>query len=187
MLGLSRSPAVRLFSKPRRRPVPSRVLNLPGASRRRPAQTLIMTGIISAISGHFSKSLLLGTFLPSLLFVVLGLILVPPLLPANWQPWEQLQSVDTQGVVSVSFVTVVLTGLLYNLNPPIIRFYEGYTWKGSLLGRLRMRHYRRLAGAAPGAGPPPPPPPPHQKHPQGPGGLARPRAWSRASPTPTSP
>lgn len=107
-----------------------------------------MSSIISAISGHFGKSLILGTFLPALLFIVLSVLFLLPLFPYDWQVLQQLEDGETRGVVVVSFVTVVLTGLLYNMNIPIIRFYEGYTWEHSWLGRLRSEHYQRTLKAA---------------------------------------
>lgn len=107
-----------------------------------------MSSILSAISGHFSKSLILGTFLPALLFVVLSLLFLLPLFPYDWQVMQQLEGGETRGVLAVSFVAVVLAGLLYNLNIPVVRFYEGYTWQNSLLGRRRTEHYQRLLRAA---------------------------------------
>lgn len=107
-----------------------------------------MESVVSAISGQFSKSLILGTFLPSLLFVVLGVFLVVPLFPSDLQMLQELAGATTQAVLAVSFVTVVLTGLLYNLNATVIRFYEGYTWRRSLIGRLFTSHYRKLLLAA---------------------------------------
>ena len=112
-----------------------------------------MTSIVSAISGQFSKSLILGTFLPSMLFVVLGVFFVLPLFPYNWDALQQLSGAETQSVLVASLVTVVLTGLLYNLNIPVIRFYEGYTWQNSLIGEWRTRHYLGLHAAARGLRP----------------------------------
>lgn len=107
-----------------------------------------MSSIISAISGHFGKSLIPGTFLPALLFVILSVLFLLPLFPYDWQVLQQLEGGETRGVVVVSFVTVVLTGLLYNMNIPVIRFYEGYPWEDSWLGRRRKEHYRRTLEAA---------------------------------------
>ncbi|MDX6383073.1 MAG: hypothetical protein QOK48_646 [Blastocatellia bacterium] len=102
-----------------------------------------MTGIISAISGQFSKSLILGTFLPAFLFVVLGVVLAVPLFPESWTVFKTLESLDPQWkVVAISFAAVVLTGLLYNLNIPIMQLYEGYPWRHSWWGRRRTKHYQ---------------------------------------------
>ena len=45
-------------------------------------------------------------------------------------------------VLAAIFIIIVLTGLLYNLNIPIIRFFEGYPWQESYLGKWRTRLYR---------------------------------------------
>jgi hypothetical protein len=43
-----------------------------------------MNSLLSALSGQFSKSLLLSTFLPVVVFVLLGLVLVFPRLPIGF-------------------------------------------------------------------------------------------------------
>src|SRR5918912_3083448 len=101
-----------------------------------------MTSILSAISGQFSKSIILGTFLPVALFVILGVIFLVPLLPSDLPLFLPLQTLDTQWQVLVMALLIILiSGFLYNLNIPILRFYQGYSWKDSLIGRLRKRHY----------------------------------------------
>lgn len=102
-----------------------------------------MTSILSAISGQFSKNLVLGTFMPVVTFVILNLMFVIPYIPYEWHFLTQLRTFDTSGMVAIFFLTIVTTGLLYNLNIPIIRFYEGYPWKDSLIGRWRTRYYQR--------------------------------------------
>jgi hypothetical protein len=102
-----------------------------------------VTSILSAISGQFSKSLLLGTFMPVVLFVILNLLFVLPYAPADPQVFQEITDVNTRAVLAITFVTVVLTGLLYNLNIPIIRFYEGYTWQYSKVGQWRTRRYQQ--------------------------------------------
>ncbi|MDQ3918552.1 MAG: DUF11 domain-containing protein [Acidobacteriota bacterium] len=103
-----------------------------------------MTSILSAISGYFSKAILLGTLLPVIFFVTLSLLFLVPLFPPDLQLFEPLAALDTQWkVLAVTLVTVVLSGLLYNLNVPIIRLYEGYPWLKSRIGRRRRRHYAR--------------------------------------------
>jgi uncharacterized repeat protein (TIGR01451 family) len=102
-----------------------------------------VSSILSAISGQFSKSLILGTFMPVLLFVILNLLFVLPYLPNDPQVLQQISEVNTRAVLGIMFVTVVLTGLLYNLNIPIIRFYEGYTWQGSKIGQWRTGRYEK--------------------------------------------
>lgn len=97
-----------------------------------------MNNLLSAISGQFSKSLLLSAMLPVVVFLLLAWILVVPLIPqsVSWRAW--MGGLDTEWQIAAStLVVLLLTALLYNLNGPIIRFYEGYPWRGSLLGRWR--------------------------------------------------
>jgi uncharacterized repeat protein (TIGR01451 family) len=110
-----------------------------------------MSNILSAISGHFGKNLILGTFLPVVLFVTLSLIFVVPLFPSDWPLFKPIITLDTQGkIIAISFITIVLTGLLFNLNIPILRFYEGYPWMESWIGKwfIRRRQEQFLAASA---------------------------------------
>lgn len=99
-----------------------------------------MTSIVSAISGQFSKSLILGTFLPVSVFVFLAWICGESIFPSGWPLFEPLKTLDTQWqALAVSLVIIVLSGLLYNLNIPIIRLYEGYPWQHSWIGEKCIR------------------------------------------------
>jgi hypothetical protein len=53
-----------------------------------------MSSIVSTISGQFSKSLILGVFLPAALFVSLSIIFLVPLFPENWPLLAPLQALD---------------------------------------------------------------------------------------------
>jgi hypothetical protein len=108
-----------------------------------------VSGILSSISGYFSKSLILGSFLPVVVFIVLSAIFLVPLLPSDLPFLSSLASIDKEWkVIAVSFIAIVLSGLLYNLNIPILRIYEGYPWKDSWIGRkLRRRHSARFEAA----------------------------------------
>jgi hypothetical protein len=102
-----------------------------------------MNNLLSAISGQFSKTLLLSTMLPVVVFVLLTWALVIPLVPHS-VPWlEWIGGLDNEWkLATLSLVVLLLTALLYNLNGPIIRFYEGYPWQDSLLGGWRKRVHR---------------------------------------------
>lgn len=105
--------------------------------------------MLSAISGQFSKSLILGTFLPVVLFTVFGLLFLPPLLPVGSSFVQPLAALDKEWqVVTVTFIAVLLSGLLYNLNIPIIRLYEGYPWIKSGIGMKRRELWERRFSAA---------------------------------------
>jgi hypothetical protein len=95
-----------------------------------------MAGILSSISGQFSKSLLLGAVLPVGIFVLLAMILVTPLLPTCWWFWEPLKELGTEwNIIVLVCVVLVSSFVLYALNAPLIRVYEGYPWKSSWIGR----------------------------------------------------
>ena len=104
-----------------------------------------MTSILSSISGYFSRSLILGTFLPVTIFVVLSLLFLVPVLPAGLSLSTLLAGIDTGKIVGISFVTIVLSGLLYNMNIPVLRLYQGYPWRRSWIGKwLTRRHIDRF-------------------------------------------
>ncbi|MDX6710383.1 MAG: hypothetical protein QOH96_1399 [Blastocatellia bacterium] len=104
-----------------------------------------MSSLLSTISGYFTKSILLGTFLPVSVFVIAFLVLVLPLLPTDLQVLAPLAALDAQWqVLTITFCTVLLSGLLYSLNIPVIQLFEGYPWKDTWLGKLRTCHYQVL-------------------------------------------
>jgi hypothetical protein len=103
-----------------------------------------MNSILSGISNYFSKSLILGTFLPVVIFSIFLWLLAVPLFPLDWPFFKPLEALDTQWkIVALSFLTIVLSGILYNVNSPLIRLYEGYPWQGLWIGRQRKKHYQR--------------------------------------------
>ncbi|HVF68462.1 MAG TPA: hypothetical protein VM914_12410 [Pyrinomonadaceae bacterium] len=104
-----------------------------------------MTSILSTISGQFTKSLIFATVIPVILFVVLSVTFVGPLAPHGWQTMlAPLQAMETEWkVLALSVAVVALSGLLYNLNTPVIRLYAGYPWKDSFVGLPRVRYYQR--------------------------------------------
>lgn len=108
-----------------------------------------MTSILSSISGYFSKSLILGTFLPVVIFIVLSILFLVPLLPSDLSLILRFQAIDKEWkVIGISFVTIVLTGLVYNLNIPILRLYEGYPWRYSWIGVWLTRRHTSKFNAA---------------------------------------
>lgn len=108
-----------------------------------------MTSILTSISGQFSKVLILGTFFPAAVFVIFGMIFAVPLFPAEFPLLKPLEALGTEWVVVfLAFLTLVLSGLLYNLNIPIIRMYEGYPWLNSWVGEHSASHQRTRFKAA---------------------------------------
>jgi hypothetical protein len=104
-----------------------------------------MTSILSLISGSFGRALVLGTLFPVTVATLLGLLLVAPFLPADLPVLAPLAGLDPAWkTVLLTLVIILLTGLLYNLNTPLIRLYEGYPWQHSWLGkRATARQLRR--------------------------------------------
>jgi len=75
-----------------------------------------VTSILSSISGYFSKSLILGTFLPVVIFTVLGLLLLVPHLPPDIIISSPLEGWEKEWrVIGVSFVVIVVSGLIYGV------------------------------------------------------------------------
>ncbi|HEX8143912.1 MAG TPA: hypothetical protein VF553_15040 [Pyrinomonadaceae bacterium] len=108
-----------------------------------------MTSILSTISGYFSKSLILGVFLPAVIFIILGWLFLLPLLPSGWTVFKSLEGLDKQWQVAATlFIAIVMSGLLYNLNIPILRLYEGYPWRDSLIGSWLTRRQMAKFDAA---------------------------------------
>ncbi len=102
-----------------------------------------MSDIISAISGQFSKSLIMGALLPAAIFSILGLIFIEPLIPDSTFFFQPLEFFDPGWqILLLSLFILILGGLLYGLTSPIIRFFEGYPWINSHYGRWRTRVYQ---------------------------------------------
>lgn len=85
-----------------------------------------------------------GTFLPVLVFVIVAMLILQPLLPPISTIAATLSTLDKEWTaIMVTFLTVLLTGLLYNLNIPIIRLYEGYPWQDSYAGQKMIARCTR--------------------------------------------
>ncbi len=103
-----------------------------------------MTGLLSGISGHFPRQLTLGTLLPVVVFALFLQASIAPFELKDWQLLATLAQLDASWqLAATTLLTVVAAGLLYVLNNPVIRLYEGYPWRASRLGRRRIRRPRR--------------------------------------------
>jgi hypothetical protein len=111
-----------------------------------------MGSLLSAISGQFAKFIVLGTLFPVIVVTALNLMLVVPLLPSSAQIPIHIEKIavgdEKWQAVFLSFLVLILTGLLYDLNIPVIRFYEGYPWRGSLLGRSLLYFQKKRRNTA---------------------------------------
>jgi hypothetical protein len=106
-----------------------------------------MTSFLSTISGQFAKNILIGTLFPVVLFVMAITAVVLPLADVTPHvafglifPWE----VDST-VAALTVFVLITTVLLFALNIPLIRLYEGYPWQNSWLGQWRTKDQRRRA------------------------------------------
>jgi|HubBroStandDraft_5_1064220.scaffolds.fasta_scaffold25650_2 hypothetical protein len=102
-----------------------------------------MNSLFSAVSGQFSRYLIFGSMLPVILFEFLTAVFTFPLLPTGLLMLASFHKLDKEWIaVIVAVVTLVLTGLLYNVNIPLIRWYEGYPWERSWIGKWRKQQHR---------------------------------------------
>jgi hypothetical protein len=112
-----------------------------------------MSDFLSKISGQIAGSIILGAMFPVVLFVTAMALLVLPITPysqalttvvAVLKVWEDKAS----AALVISVVVLVLSVVLYMLNIPIIRLYEGYPWKQSWIGgKLQQREQKRFDDA----------------------------------------
>lgn len=99
-----------------------------------------MTSLLSNITKEFGKPIVLASLLPAAIFVMLNLLVIVPALPDGLPPAPQLLgTLETEETgwqaAAVLFVTAVIASILFNLNIPLIRLYEGYAFRDSRLGR----------------------------------------------------
>jgi hypothetical protein len=108
-----------------------------------------MTSLLSTISGQFTRNLILGYFLPVVVFVALGMIFVVPIFPADWPLLRPFLGFGVESkVIGLTLVSIVTTGVLFNLNIPLLRLYEGYPWRNSVIGKaMTLRKRKQFAMA----------------------------------------
>ena len=108
-----------------------------------------MTSLLSTISGQFTRNLILGYFLPVVVFVALGMIFIVPIFPADWPLLKPFLGFGVESkVIGLTLVAIVMTGVLFNLNIPLLRLYEGYPWRNSLIGKaMTLRKRKQFAMA----------------------------------------
>ena len=113
-----------------------------------------MNDFLSKISNQIIGPMILSTFFPVVLFVAAFALVVLPLAPFG-QPWTGVvkNPADWQkngiAVLEITFLVLVLSVVLYNLNTPIVRMYEGYPWKDSYIGKfLQKRQQSTLEQAS---------------------------------------
>ncbi|HEV8430739.1 MAG TPA: hypothetical protein VGQ41_22750 [Pyrinomonadaceae bacterium] len=103
-----------------------------------------MTSLLSSLSGQFTRNLILGSFLPVVVFVTLSMIFVVPIFPADWPLLKPFLGFGIESkLIGLSFIAIVTTGLLFTLNTPLLRLYEGYPWRDSWIGKVMTKRKRK--------------------------------------------
>lgn len=107
----------------------------------------IVSHLLTTVSGKFNSAAILGAFFPAAIFVLLAGLLVTPRLPAGHALPQLLDSLDRESLLlAASAIAVLVAGLLYNLNIPLIKLYEGYPLEMINAGPKR-RFQRQLTAA----------------------------------------
>ena len=106
-----------------------------------------MTSFLNTLSGQFAKNILMGTLFPVVLFVIAMAAVVLPL--AGITPHAMFETLflwDQDSLVpALTTFVLVVTFVIFALNIPLIRLYEGYPWQNSLLGQWSTKRQLRRA------------------------------------------
>ena len=107
-----------------------------------------MSDFFAKISGQFTGPLLMSAFFPVLLFLTAFTLVVLPITPygheftaavqdpKNWQNYPFV-------ALMLTIIVLVLSVVLYNMNVPIVRLYEGYPWEHAWIAQLFVRYRKR--------------------------------------------
>lgn len=103
-----------------------------------------MHTFLGSFASHFGKHVVLGTFLPVTMFLGLWILLVEPFIPPTASGLRRLElPSEAWHLVSIAFLGVFLTAVLYNFNYTLVRWLEGYPWANSLAGQWKIDRYGR--------------------------------------------
>ncbi len=105
-----------------------------------------MNDFLTKLSGQVTGAMIIGTLFPVLLFLLILVLVVLPVTPYGHQYADLLKDPQNwKGIYAVvaTLILLLLTVVMYQLNNPLIRLYEGYPWKESLIGRLLIRKQKR--------------------------------------------
>ncbi len=102
---------------------------------------MILTDLLTTVSGNFNRSLILGAFLPMIIFTTFFLLTAYPLFPENFPIFSYLNSLESEWmVIAIAFLIIVLSAVLFIFNNPLIRIYEGYPWRDSWYGKKLIKN-----------------------------------------------
>jgi len=107
-----------------------------------------VTDFLSKLSGQIVGPMILGTLFPVLLFFTVVSLMVLPITPFGHEFTDLVSNPyhwDNAGKIALlaTFIILVTTVVLDQLNNPLIRLYEGYPWKDSLIGKRKIRQKRK--------------------------------------------
>jgi len=104
--------------------------------------------LISQISGSLGKAVM-STFFPVVLFLSAFCVGVLPLYPYGLEIFRPFETLDPGWkALAFSFCALLLTGVLFNMNTLVYRWFEGYPWRYSAIGRwCTQRQVRRFKEA----------------------------------------
>jgi hypothetical protein len=99
--------------------------------------------MLSSLPKLADRTFILGAFLPTLLFAIVGLFLFRDQEPAN--AWIEILTKKDLGQAAYLLLAVWAGAVMVlMLNLPLYRFLEGYTFPGWLAERLKSRNRKRL-------------------------------------------
>jgi hypothetical protein len=103
-----------------------------------------MNEFFTKISGQIVGAMILSAFFPTVLFVAALALVVLPGAPFGHELVQAVKSAtawqqDATAALKITFLILVLSVMLYYLNTPIVRMYEGYPWKDSWIGWLFLK------------------------------------------------
>jgi uncharacterized repeat protein (TIGR01451 family) len=113
-----------------------------------------MNDFISKISAQIIGPIILTAFFPTVLFVLaLALVVFPTAHVgvdfSNAVKDAAFYQKNGLAALEITFLILVLAVVLYFLNTPIVRLYEGYQWKESVMGKLLTnRQIRKMERAS---------------------------------------
>ena len=102
--------------------------------------------MLSALPKIADRNFVIGFFLPSLLFTIVGLAVFSDHLPVR-NLIDLLTAKDLREAAFLLVAVWVLGVLMLTVNHPLYRLLEGYSWPFSRLARTRERYRKRLRSA----------------------------------------
>jgi len=108
-----------------------------------------MNDLLGTVSSQFNRSIVVGSLLPVIIGLTFAQALAVPLPTLTQRLLSPLLPATPQNpLLTIALGVVALALLLYALNTTLIRWFEGYYWRDSWVGRWRVRHFQRRRATA---------------------------------------